>query len=266
MRRCPLLLPFAVALGCSLAAAVPAGAGIVDCSGPSGFKVLLDEPRISGEGDSDPTAAGFLQQELFFLLQGRKEQEWVEWLPEEDSQSVSFVLCREREPAVDGSDFDREVVDLLYNDDVLVELFASLRATPAEAGRRRGVAHLGFVVVPVRQLHFEGEAGPDGIFRSRVVTAGERADFLELFEELGEVDVFVAAALGLKAARRGEYEAAHRGLCKGVLLLGDGAAPGLGSLLEERLAHNLGAARSDPAYRGSLELVDPARPCPEASP
>jgi len=246
-----------LALGLMLSSG--AGATITDCPGPVGFKVYLDKPSIAGNQVPD---IEFLFNELYFLFDERKEREWVEWLPSGDAGSITFVQCKQRQPSIDGSDFDSPLVDLLYNEDVLVELVASLHAS----GNSAGVAHLSFVVVPVRQLHFEKSNGPDGLFRTRLTTSGAQADFVELFKRVRRIDHYVAAGLGVKAARQGDYEVAQGGLCRSLATLGNDASRALIDLLSVLAVQNLVSAQADNRYKGPLLLLDSTQPCPKGLP
>jgi hypothetical protein len=245
-----------LALVAGLALPARADAAINDCPGPDGFKVYLDKPSITG---TSAPSVDFVLNELLFAFDQQKEQEWVNWLPEGNSGSITFLKCMDRQPSIDGSDFDESLVRGLYNNEVLVELVTNLQAVDADTG----VAYISFVVVPLRQLHFEFDDDPSGLVRVRIQTGGQQADFIRLLTQLKDVERHVATGLGVKAARQGRYEAGQRGLCQGLAALGDDPPDELVELLTGLASQNLADAHADGDYEGPLRLLDPTRPCPE---
>ena len=171
-------------LHCLAGAWPSARAQLIDCPGFGGeLAVYLDEPRIAGA----TVESQDLLDEIWFFLDQERERNWLET----EDGTVGFQECPGRRPKLDGSDFRRDVVSQLYNQGVLLELWARMKNAAAPGDPPRWQAKLGFLSVPLRFQHFQQDPGPRGLHvaqypRDPTQPAGEA---LAVFEHVGEIDL-----------------------------------------------------------------------------
>ncbi len=265
-----LLLPLLLVLFWS-----PALRGeIIDCfragDGRS-YTVYLDEPSYAEPVFSSDGQLQIFMDRLWFFLDQDRERRWIE----SSDLPVGFALCQGRKPSLDGREFDAQLVDLLYNKGVLVEIWGTLDARAANGGLSDRQAHIGYLLVPVEFVTRAG-GGPSGKFfvRYSETPGGEAEDFLEFFRNTTDLDAFVAVSLGVKALRAGDFPLAQGNLCRARLMLEQQLQRGqvagqrkarlreLAAYAGEAAAEAIRSARQQGGDPTSLDLLDPAQPCP----
>lgn len=252
-----------------------ASAEIVDCrraAAGGAYTIYIDEPSYAQAAfQSDQELKVFLDR-LWFLLDQDRERRWLEGR----DAAVQFVICRGRRPSIDGREFDSNLVDQLYNQGIILEIWSTLNARVHQGQIQDRQAHLGYLIVPLQFAKYSNQSGPSGIHVLKYPEHGSPAatDFLELFERTSDIDAFVAVGLGIKSLRAGNFDMAQGNLCKGKLLLEQLRSRNLSSRQLEQLAELsqfvtntlaevIRAARADSTYGDSpLSLLDPATPCP----
>ncbi|QTF94219.1 hypothetical protein [Halomonas sp. BM-2019] len=247
-----------------------ANAQIVDCGRPSTaatqFTVYIDEPYYASEAfASDADLVTFMNR-LWFLLDQERDRLWEE----RSNIPVRFKLCDGRKPSIDGRDFDQRLVNLLYNQGVIVEIWGVLDAHIRDGQVHDRQARIGYLLVPVRFAFLSSQDAPPSMYFVRYPEdpTTPAQDFLELFAQATDIDGYVAMGLGIKFLRLGDFELAQKNLCKGSLLLEQVRLQAQGGL--RRQLHELTSFAKDAAAmaihsagEGSpLALLDPARPCP----
>jgi hypothetical protein len=261
--------------GCLLAAAQIAHAAIVECRPtPGSYTVFLSEPPFptSAFASKDQLRA-FLQRLQFELDQGRDGQ-WVR----SPSTDVRFVVCINRAPALDGSEFVPTLVETLHTGRVLLEVWGQLDATRDAGNPARLWAQINYLLVPIQFASNLNETAPRALQRLEYLDpqAPPPGDFVQLIARPLDIDAFVAAALGFKLLREKQRELAYSNLCRASSLLGQMTqrkmAPGTLKDLKALHAFVLacasraaGEAQADAAYSktGVLRLQDPKQPCAE---
>src|SRR5258707_149748 len=105
----------------------PAIGKLVDCLSPHvGYKVFLSEPvwETGTFANVEEMRQTFLVRLQWQLDRGR-DAKWIE----SPIEPVHFVLCYERKPRMDGGDFEGTSVQTLYNKNVLLEIWGSLKGS-----------------------------------------------------------------------------------------------------------------------------------------
>lgn len=253
--------------------AIPADAAIIDCRGGTGrsFTVYLDEPDYAQTAFKNDTELRTFMDRLWFYLDQDRDRQWLE----ERQSPVGFTFCKGRKPSGDGREFDRPLIDLLYNQGVILEIWGTLDAQLDNGEPKNRQARIGYLLVP---LEFVGTTDtPSGrVFVRYPENPGESADdFLSFFRNTSDLDAFIATGLGIRALRSGNLTLAQGNLCQAKLLLQQQArSPHLSSrrkaqLLElakfvsDSAAGAIAAAQGNPDDLSPLRLLDPNRPCPQ---
>lgn len=159
--------------------AIPADAAIIDCRGGTGrsFTVYLDEPDYAQTAFKNDTELRTFMDRLWFFLDQDRDRQWLE----ERQSAVGFTFCKGRKPSGDGREFDRPLIDLLYNQGVILEIWGTLDAQLDNGEPKNRQARIGYLLVP---LEFVGTTDtPSGrVFVRYPENPGESADdFLSFF-------------------------------------------------------------------------------------
>lgn len=246
-------------------------AAVVNCPPAANrFTVLLSEP--SGGALADRPAIERFLNKLQFQLDQERDEQWIN----PGATPVAFRACPKRAPALDGSEFSRELVEQLDEQRVLLEVWGVVDrdGTPPALS-----AQINYLLVPLRFAadQREGAPGlPNGLQRLRYPEPGAAPtqDAVQLVARPQDLDAFIATSLGLKLLRERAYEPAHANLCRAQSLLDAmlkraiaGRAKAELAALREHVrasaARTLRDALADAAYpkSGLLRLQQPAQPC-----
>lgn len=253
-------------------AVAPAAAAIIDCSGAGrSFTVYLDEPAYGQSAFQNDAELRTFMDRLWFFLDQDRDRQWLE----ESQSPVGFAFCKGRKPSLDGREFDRPLIDLLYNQGVILEIWGTLDAQLDNGQPKNRQARIGYLLVPVE---FVGPtATPSGrIFVRYPESPGESEDdFLNFFRDSADLDAFIATGLGIRALRSGNLTLAQGNLCQAKLLLEQQArTPNLparrktqllelASFVSESATKAIRSAHDQPGDLSPLRLLDPNRPCPQ---
>lgn len=249
---------------------------IVDCRSPSssGYAVFLDEPQATPAAFKDRAELLRFMDKLQFTLDQGRDGQWVQ-LP---NSEVRFARCEKRTPALDGADFaDAALIETLYNQTVLLEIWGSLDAERTGGKRMNASAQMSYLLVPFRYAADQHEATLSGILQLVYPEQGASptGDFIDLLARPQDLDAFISAALGYKALRERRFDLAHSNLCQSSLLLKrmqtrlsgsrqKAETASLTALVVDSAGRAVREAKKDSHYTGTLRLQDAARPCPEA--
>lgn len=251
-----------------LLGATGAQAAVVNCApAPGRFTVLLSEP--SGGAMPDRAAIERFLTKLQFELDQERDERWIN----PGATPVAFRACPRRAPALDGSEFSPELIEQLYDQRVLLEVWGVVdrEGTPPVLN-----AQINYLLVPLRLAADKRETVPAGLQRLRYPEAGAvpTQDAVQLIARPLDLDAFIASALGLKLLRERSYEPAHANLCRAASLLAamltrtiTGRSrtelTALHAFVQDSAARTLREALADAAYprTGLLRLQDPAQPC-----
>ncbi len=254
----------------------PATAEIIDCHHASvrgSYKIYIDEPSYAQAAfQSDQELKIFLDR-LWFLLDQDRERHWLEG----DNSAVQYVICRGRIPSIDGQEFDQNLVEMLYNQGIILEIWGTLNARIHQGKIKDRQAHIGYLIVPLQFTRYSDQRGPSGIHILQYPEHGSpvATDFLELFKHTNDIDAFVAVGLGIKSLKTGKFDIAQGNLCKAKLLLEQLQSRNISSrqkkkltelsqFVTTKLTEVIRSAQTDDTYGdGPLGLLDPATPCPK---
>ncbi|RQS65768.1 hypothetical protein DID96_25415 [Burkholderia sp. Bp8963] len=258
-----------------------AHARIIDCNEssqhgqPTQYVAFLDEPEYT------PAAFASRDEMLRFLarlqwqLDQARDEKWIQ----SSNAAVHFANCVNRTPAFDGQDFnDPRLVESLYNQGVLIEIWGRLDAQKQGGRSVNQQALINFLLVPLRFATNTDASLPTGFHR---IAYPERSssptnDFVQLIARSTDIDAFIAVSLGIKAMREKNYENAHANLCQANLLLKQVATrlprgqeltsiDGLRSFVNLTAGRAVSAAQMDPAHTSpgllQLQLYDAKAPC-----
>ena len=253
--------------------ALPAAATILNCrtAGQDGYTVILSEPDATPAAFKDAPEMRRAMNALQFVLDQGRDGQWLQ----PSNGAVNFVFCEGQRPVLDGREFDKTLVETLYNQSVLIEMWGSVDAEVAGGVRSRASAQINFLLVPVRFAANQRETALGGLLRLTYPEAGAppTGDFVELLARPQDLDGFVAAALGYKALREGSFDLALGNLCRSAGLIarvearltGGRAkveAAALRQFVVEAAGRALAAAKGDHRFQhGPLMLLDAADPC-----
>lgn len=263
-------------VGAWCAAAGPAAANILNCRAASqnGYAVILSEPDATAAAFRDLPELRRAMNALQFVLDQGRDGQWVQ----PSTGEVHFVFCEGQRPALDGHEFDKTLIETLYNQSVLLEMWGSVDAEVAGGVRAKASAQINFLLVPVRFAADRREVALSGLLRLTypVPGAAPTADFVELLTRPQDLDGFIAAALGYKALREGAFDLALGNLCQAAGLIArvearlaggraKAEAHALQQFVVEAAGRALSAAKTDPRFASSpLMLQDAADPCRQA--
>ena len=254
-----------------------ASAAIIDCRAPAGsvYVVFLSEPQTTPEAFKDRAELLRFMDKLQFELDQGSDGRWVH-LPHAD---VRFASCVGRRPALDGQDFaDKALIETLYNQSVLLEVWGSVDAERTVGVRANATAQMNYLLVPLRYAADQREATLSGILRLTYPKPGTppTGDFLELLARPQDLDALIAAALGYKALRERRFDVAQTNLCQAASLIASleerltGSRPkadaaALRQFVIESAGRAVAEGKKAGTFKGStLMLHDIASPCADA--
>ncbi len=255
-----------------LLSAQPVYAQLRDCdAGQNTFKVFIDEPFYSKNIFSDDREMEVFFRQLSAFLDFERQRLWIET----SDKSVHFLFCKGRIPSVDGHEFDKAVVSQLYNRGVILEIWSTLNARLQQGVVTDREAQINYLMMPVQFSFNADRSGPVGMhgYRYPQAQGAMQQSFYDFYKGSLDIDAFVSVGLGLKSMRKGDYDVAEKNFCKAKLLLQqvrnrDISPTQKNKLLElenyvsQSAGKTVEAAQQDSAYRGSLKLLNPQRPCP----
>jgi hypothetical protein len=233
------------------------------------FSVFLSEPPFpSAAFQTKEEVKEFMQRLQFELDQGRDRH----WIQAPTVSKVRFVYCKNRSPEMDGRDFNETIVDGLYSDQVLLEIWGRLGIE----GESKRTAQMNYLLVPIRFAADQHEGAPESLSRLSYSDEGTngKADYVKLISNPIDIDAFVAAAYGFKLLREKNWEPAHLNLCRASALMQRVASRTITPRASEEVvalqrfmlasaSNAILEARNDSAYSrsGVLMLHDLKRPC-----
>lgn len=174
-------------------------------------KVLIDRPYdLIGLFKSDEELQSFLleiEMDLGWSLDGVFPTRNV-------NEKVKFRSCARR--ARNHDHYDKNKTSQLMDSNVIMEIWSVFRNN-SRGTAERGLVHLGFVVVPVRDSYFDhirtGETDLNGVFEfvHKVESVDEFKD--PFLREKDILLVYVAMALSEKQMLNKQYDYARRNAC-----------------------------------------------------
>lgn len=181
------------------------GQSLVDCSGinqTAGPKVVVDKLEYQGEAGETQILTNEYKMEFLLELLSRLGNLFPDTQPRP-------VLCANRAPKPDGSDFIPALVRTLNNREVLLEVWGTIKA-----GKRDGKQALGgsifMMIIPVR--HYEGSSAQLD-FHLLAYPKKERGDLETASMEMAfgtEFDVYASIAQGIKELKNHSYDKAKK--------------------------------------------------------
>ncbi len=228
--------------------------GINQTDGP---KVVLDKLEYKGEAGSTQILTSEYKCRFISELKSKLHNLFPDTPPQP-------VLCENRAPSIDGSDFVPDLVKTLNSRDVLLEMWGNVRASE-EDGKQMIGGYIFMMIVPVR--HYEGgstqlyfrmlsypEAAKQGNLENAVVNMVLGMEF----------DVYVCIANGIKKLKNGFYDSAKKYFSdagsKWEAAMRDGSLSG-DSVTDQTMVleyikglekETIAAAAADPNYSGDL--------------
>jgi hypothetical protein len=187
----------------------------------------------------------------------------------------TIILCPDRAPNIDGSDFAPDIVDELGNRNVLFEIWGNLQLHD-DAGLIACSGTVSYLVVPVRE--HGGSVAQEGLLRQSYYhdAKGLPALFGDLFTAGRHFEVFAAVALGVNDMMNSRFDQAQAALCHAHVELERSRAAHTWTGSEsdaDRLLGTIGALveenrnrATSAGYRGPLTLTTVAgnSHCPSA--
>ena len=267
----------AIGVFCTLSFAGVARATIVDCSPrKDSYTVFLSEPTYTPRVFLTKDRMHEFLERLQFELDLGRDGKWVH----SPLANVRFVVCRGRSPKLDGQEFVPSLVENMYSERVLIEMWGNLSAKREGDGKDLLTAQINYLLVPMKFASDQHEEAPEALERLKYQTSAEMPgdsaplDFVPLIARPLDVDTFVAAALGFKLLREGHLELGHRNLCRANALLTQmenrNIVPGtlrnltaLRAFVLRAASRAIEQAQTDPGYSrtGLLRLQDSKQPC-----
>jgi len=228
-----------------------------------GEKVVLSKFTYSGDraGEWSPKKLSELfyfeiESRLKAVLIGPKKGERQLRLP-------TIVLCINRQPSLDGTDFTPRVVDELNTRDVLLEVWGSI----SSRGTAKVDAWLAYALIPV--CHYGGMHQFPGVHRVRYELQAEKPveAIRAKIKSSAELAVYTALTYGIKALKKLDYDVAY----SAMLIAQDSLESAIknkmlsetnpdvvalrdyiGMMLKEIVSN----ARQDRNYRGALKKIE----------
>lgn len=197
------LIAFGLLLGtalCNLASAQ----SLAGCSGinqTSGPKVVLDKLEYKSEAGEIKVLTEEFRAEFYLELLSKLQNLFSGTYPKP-------VLCANRAPKVDGSDFIPDLVTTLNNRDVLLELWGEIKSAKKDGKQTLGASIL-MIIIPVR--YYESSEQLD--FHVLYFPKMERGDLETASKAMAfgtEFDVYTSIANGLKELKNDYYDKAKK--------------------------------------------------------
>jgi hypothetical protein len=235
-----------------------AGCGGIDQT--AGAKVVLDKLEFKGETGNTQILTSEFECRFIIELNSRLKNLFPDTPPKP-------VLCANRAPSIDGSDFVPDLVKTLNSRDVLMELWGNIRASE-ENGEQMLGAYIFMMIIPVS--HYEGSSAQ---LDFRLLSYPEEAKQGSLETAvvnmvLGtEFDVYASIANGIKKLKNGLYDSAKKYFSNARITweiamrngsISSDSAAGQNRVLEYIKGleeETIRAAADDPTYNGDLVAV-----------
>jgi hypothetical protein len=188
-----------------MALVAPAFAELAGCSGlnQAGPKVIVGMLQYKSEKGKTQILTKEHADEFLLELRSRLQS----LFPDKQPQPV---LCENRSPLGDGSDFIPDVVESLNNSDVLLEVWGTIRSGK-QNGKKTVRADIYMILIPVR---LDEEEGSDQLsFHLLSYRKAERGDPVTAGMKLvlgTEFDVYTSIAHGIKELRNKKYHTAKK--------------------------------------------------------
>lgn len=260
MLRLIILGWFFLAALCSLSYAQ----SLADCSGINltpGPKVLVDTLKYTDASHKTQILTSEYDFEFLLKLHSRFQNLFSDTQPQP-------VLCANRDPKPDGSDFVPDLVKTLHNSDVLLEVWGTIKA-----GKKNGKEALGanilMIIIPIR--YYEGSAAQLGFhLLSYPKTEQEDLEAASMRMAFGtEFDVYTRIAYGINFLKNNSYDKAKKyfssarrqwedALKKNTLATAATAQGPVLDYIKSLEKKTITAAAADPNYKGDLIAVSEA--------
>jgi hypothetical protein len=181
-------------------------ASLSGCSGieTEGKKIILDRVEFESDDGKTLNLAEKYSCEFQMALLSRLRNLFP------DSQTrPKAVLCKNRNPEIDGSDFMADLVRSLNNRGVLLELWGKIKAETQNGSQTLG-GDIFIMIIPVRSEL--GSTSPLA-FHQLSFPHSNRGALDKASKEMlfgPEFDVYTGIALGIKALKNNSYDEANR--------------------------------------------------------
>lgn len=173
--------------------------GINQTVGP---KVILDKLEYKSEAGETKILTSEYEFEFLLELRSRLQNLFPDTQPKP-------VLCANRAPNPDGSDFIPDLVRTLNNRDVLLEVWGTIKASKKNGKQTLG-ANILMMIIPVR--HYEG-SNAQLDFHLLSFPKAERGDLKTAIVKMAfgaEFDVYTGIAHGIKELKNDSYDKAKK--------------------------------------------------------
>ncbi len=194
------LIAFGWLLGIALCdfASAQSLAGCRGINQTDGLKVVLDKLELKSEAGTTQILTSEYEFEFLLELRSRLKNLFPDTQPKP-------VLCANRAPNPDGSDFVPGLVKTLNNRDVLVEIWGTVKAS-TENGEQALKANIFMMIIPVR--HYEGSSAQLDFHLLSYPKKNVQGDFETAIVKMvlgAEFDVYTSIAHGIKALKNDSY-------------------------------------------------------------
>lgn len=235
---------------------------LVDCEGlgdTSTWKVVFDKFEYRNAAGQTTVLTETLAMEIMLEMLSRFNNLFPE-------TRMKPLLCAKRDPKPDASDFDKDLVNSLNGNNVLVEIWGNVKGAQQDGEEVFG-ANIAILLIPVR--HYEG-ADKKLDFHLIKFPKEQRGDLESA--SLGmllspEFDVYTSIAHSIKALKNEKYDNAKKFLGNAQLqwqsaidagLLAQSATDQQGIVdymasLDKKI---VAEAKQDPDYKGDLIAVE----------
>jgi hypothetical protein len=181
------------------------------------YTVFLSEPAFMPASlNTEATRLQFLKR-LQQTLDDAQDRQWIR----SPNTDVRFQRCKGRAPDIDGQEFEPSLVESMYNQRVLLEIWGEFDAERTGGQEPSLKAQINFLLVPIQFAANLNERAPAGMHRLTYPepSAKPTDDFVQLIARPKDIDAFVAAAFGFKLLREANFLPAHQNLCRANTLL-----------------------------------------------
>jgi hypothetical protein len=247
---------------------VPVGSQTIDCSASASgenYQVYLDELTFAREVLKNDSQLQNLMARLSFKLRSRMDTLRQETGP----VPIVVDFCAGRKPEGEAI-FTRRLVESLDDNEVILELWGQLDGQSTNGTIVHRTARIFYVLVPVLLEEFGNPLKPGMQLVEYPKSPAADRELIDLLEQSGEIEAFVAVGVGVNLLRNNQYDQAMRFLCKAqcLLQLEDPQQPApsrqeLQNFIQQSARRTIESAGADSSYQGALkDLVDPSSPCP----
>ncbi len=261
------LTAICAALLCFMVISRQAKSDIIDCSESHQggvYQVYVDEPNCDPDVIGSDTELQNLMGGLVFHLNST-----LEGIMEDIGVAAPYAInyCEGRQPR-GISDFDKDMVETLDSQDVVLEVWSTLESRTVGADSLVYEAIVHYLLIPVWREKYEDPVQP-GVQLAKYTSGSVSgsAGHLDLLKGAPELQIFATICIGRNLLLNEQYDAAREFLCaakcrlEALMQNPSSKEKALIDYVDQLARRVVTEAKNNPDYNSGLKLVEDEK-CP----